>query len=214
MNNPNLLIPSVAEDIAISQEQEINTSRRSAIKSLALACGLVLSSSSLAALAAAVTPPTDMSRSKKTLLNADQLALVRELGEIIIPTTDTPGAIGAGVHDFINHFVAYCASTAEQQQLINGLKTIESSAQTRFGKPFLGASKTQQIELLTNMEKAADGFNQSDRQFFKQFKALVTFGYYTSEIGATQELAYLAIPGGYKGNFKFKDVGKAWSLTQ
>ena len=214
MNNPNLLIPSVAEDIAISQEQEINTSRRSAIKSLALACGLVLSSSSLAALAAAVTPPTDMSRSKKTLLNADQLALVRELGEIIIPTTDTLGAIGAGVHDFINHFVAYCASTAEQQQLINGLTTIESSAQTRFGKPFLGASKTQQIELLTNMEKAADGFNQSDRQFFKQFKALVTFGYYTSEIGATQELAYLAIPGGYKGNFKFKDVGKAWSLTQ
>ena len=214
MNNPNLLIPSVAEDIAISQEQEINTSRRSAIKSLALACGLVLSSSSLAALAAAVTPPTDMSRSKKTLLNADQLALVRELGEIIIPTTDTPGAIGAGVHDFINHFVAYCASTAEQQQLINGLTTIESSAQTRFGKHFLGASKTQQIELLTNMEKAADGFNQSDRQFFKQFKALVTFGYYTSEIGATQELAYLAIPGGYKGNFKFKDVGKAWSLTQ
>lgn len=214
MNNPNLLIPSVAEDIAISQEQEINTSRRSAIKSLALACGLVLSSSSLAALAAAVTAPTDMSRSKKTLLNADQLALVRELGEIIIPTTDTPGAIGAGVHDFINHFVAYCASTAEQQQLINGLTTIEHSAQTRFGKPFLGAGKTQQIELLTNMEKAADGFSQSDRQFFKQLKALVTFGYYTSEIGASQELAYLAIPGGYKGNFKFKDVGKAWSLTQ
>lgn len=64
------------------------------------------------------------------------------------------------------------------------------------------------------MEQASDGFTENDRKLFKQFKALVTFGYYTSEIGASQELAYLAIPGGYKGNFKFKDVGKAWALPQ
>ena len=191
-----------------------DVSRRDAIKQLALACGLVLSTNSLSALAANFTPPTDFTRRKKTLLNTDQLALVRELGEIIIPTTDTPGAIAAGVHDFINHFSVYCANTAEQQALLSGLKRIDESAQTRFSTSFLTASKTQQIELLTNMEQAADGFTAADRQFFKQLKALVTFGYYTSEIGATQELAYLAIPGGYKGNFKFKDVGKAWALPQ
>lgn len=189
-------------------------SRRDAIKQLALACGLVLSANSLSALAATFTPPTDLTRSKKTLLNTDQLALVRELGEIIIPTTDTPGAIAAGVHDFINHFAANCASTAEQQGLVAGLKRIDDSAQSRFNTPFLSASKTQQIDLLTNMEKASDGFTANDRAFFKQLKALVTFGYYTSEIGATQELAYLTIPGGYKGNFKFKQVGKAWALPQ
>jgi len=189
-------------------------SRRAAIKQLALACGLVLSASSLSALAAGVTPPTDLTRSKKTLLNSDQLTLLRELGEIIIPTTDTPGAIAAGVHDFINHFVVYCASAEEQQHLVAGLQRIDESAKTRFSTPFLSASKTQQIELLTNMEQAANGFTADDRKLFKQLKALVTFGYYTSEIGATQELAYLAIPGGYKGNFKFKQVGKAWALPQ
>jgi len=188
-------------------------SRRDAIKQLALACGLMLSASSLSALAASITPPTDLTRSKKTLLNADQLALVRELGEIIIPTTDTPGAATAGVHDFINHFIVYCASGDEQQALLAGLKRIDDSAQARFNKPFLGASKAQQTELLTKMEQASDGFTATDRQLFKQFKALVTFGYYTSEIGASQELAYLAIPGGYKGNFKFKEIGKAWALT-
>lgn len=187
-------------------------SRRDAIKQLALACGLVLSANSLSALAAAFSQPTDLTRSKKTLLNIDQLALLRELGEIIIPTTDTPGAIAAGVHDFINHYIVYCASPAEQQGLIAGLKRIDDSAKNHFSKPFLSASKQQQIALLTNMEKATDGFTADDRKFFKQLKALVTFGYYTSEIGATQELAYLAIPGGYKGNFKFKQVGKAWAL--
>ncbi len=205
MNNATQLIPSVAQDH--------DSSRRAALKQLAFACGLVLSASSLSALAASFEPPTDLARSTKTLFNADQLALVRELGEIIIPTTDTPGAIAAGVHDFINHFVVYCASTDEQQGLLAGLKRIDDSAQTRFSKPFLSASKTQQIELLTKMEQAADGFTTDDRQFFKKLKALVTFGYYTSELGASQELAYLAIPGGYKGNFKFKQIGKAWALN-
>ncbi len=206
MNTATQLIPSVVRDH--------DSSRRAAIKQLALACGMALSASSLSALAAGFEPPTDLTRSKKALLNANQLALVRELGEIIIPTTDTPGAIAAGVHDFINHFAVYCASKEEQQGLLAGLERIDDSAKTRFSTPFLSASKTQQIEMLTNMEKAADGFSLDDRKFFKQLKALVTFGYYTSEIGATQELAYLAIPGGYKGNFKFKHVGKAWALPQ
>lgn len=194
-------------------------SRRAALKQLALACGLVLSANSLSALAAVVTPPTvtpptDLTRSKKTLLTSDQLALVRELGDIIIPATDTPGASAAGVHDFINHFAVYCATAAEQQALVAGLTRIADSAQSRFNKPFLTASKAQQIELLTHMEQAADGFTAADRYFIKQLKALVLFGYYTSEIGASQELAYLAIPGGYKGNFKFKQVGRAWALPQ
>lgn len=210
MNNPTQLIPSVVEDFGISREPEINTSRRDAIKQVALLCGLALSASSLSALAAVVTPPTDMNRSKKTLLDKDHLALVRELGEIIIPTTDTPGAITAGVHDFINHFVVYCASKDEQKALQNTLKRINTSG----GKPFLLLGKTRQIELLNNMEQAKNGFNQQDRESFKQLKALVVFGYYTSEIGASQELAYLAIPGGYKGNFKFKEIGRAWALPQ
>lgn len=212
MNNATQLIPSVAEhpDLPGAMDQ----SRRDAIKQLALMCGLALSASSLSALAAVVTPPTDMNRSTKTLFDKNQLALVRELGEIIIPTTDTPGAIAAGVHDFINHYVVYCASKEEQQSLLATLKRIEDSAQANAQKPFLLLNKEQQTDLLNNMEQAKNGFGQTDRNGFKQLKALVLFGYYTSEIGATQELAYLAIPGGYKGNFKFKEIGKAWALPQ
>lgn len=206
MNNAPQLIPSVAEDLSASPD--IDSARRNAIKQVAAICGLALSASSLSALAAVVTPPTDMNRSKNTLLDKDQLALVRELGEIIIPTTDTPGAIAAGVHDFIDHFAVYCASKEEQQTLFDLLKRINSDA------PFLQLGKQQQIDLLNNMEQAKNGFTQADRNNFKQFKALVLFGYYTSEIGASQELAYLAIPGGYKGNFKFKEIGKAWALPQ
>lgn len=187
-------------------------SRREAIKQLALLIGVSLSASSLNALAASFTKPTDFNRRSKTLLNPQQLALVRELGELIIPTTDTPGAIAAGVHDFINYQLVYCFSKEDQQRHLKNLDRIASIAQQEFGKDFIAATKEQQIDFLTRMEKPAAPFTQDDRNYFKQLKSLVVFGYYTSEIGATQELKYLAIPGGYKGNVKFTDIGRAWAL--
>jgi hypothetical protein len=187
-------------------------SRREAIKQLALLIGVSLSASSLSALAASFANTTDFKRRSKTLLNPQQLALVRELGELIIPTTDTPGAIAAGVHDFINYQLVYCFSKEDQTFHLKNLDRIAKIAQEEFGKSFIAATKEQQIDLLTRMEKPAAPFTQDDRNYFKQLKSLVVFGYYTSEIGATQELKYLAIPGGYKGNVKIKEIGRTWAL--
>lgn len=184
------------------------------IKHLALASGLALSATSLNSLAASLLKPTDLSRRKLNLLTADQLAVLRELGEVIIPATDTPGAIATGVHDFINSYAAHCLSKEEQHQLVATLNKIADAAKTHHKKLFDQLNLSQKIELLTHIEQAKSPFTEQDRTDFKQVKALVVFAYYTSEVGASKELAYLAIPGGYKGNFKFSAVGKAWALSQ
>lgn len=194
-----------------SRSNPDDPSRRDSIKQLALLLGVSLSSSSLSALAASFSSPRDLHRRRKTLLNPQQLALVRDLGELIIPTTDTPGAIAAGVHDFINYQLVYCFSKEDQTRHITNLDRIDSLAQQEFGKHFIAATKEQQIDFLTRMEKPVAPFSNDDRHYFKQLKALVVFGYYTSEIGATQELKFLPIPGGYKGNVKFKDIGRTWA---
>src|SRR5690606_36214168 len=181
--------------------------RRTAIKQLALACGLALSARSLSLLADSFSIPTDVSRRTQTALDPQQLALVRQLGEIIIPTTDTPGAIAAGVHDFINHQLVYCYSEEERAQFLNVLARIETAAQTRYERAYLACEAEQQIALLQDMEAAREEFSAEDRQAFKQLKALVAFGYYTSEIGPTRELAYLPVPGGYRP-IKFSEIGK------
>lgn len=188
--------------------------RRSVIKHMAIACGLILSSSSLNSLATILGNPADLSRRKAGLLNANQLIMLREISEVIIPTTDTPGAIAAGVHEFINQFAMGCLNKKEQQQLILGVEKISTQSNPLYQKTFETLSLSQKIELLTRMEKAESPFDSTDRTNIKYIKGLVTFAYYTSEIGASQELAYLTIPGGYKGNFKFKGVGKAWALSQ
>jgi hypothetical protein len=47
--------------------------------------------------------------------------------------------------------------------------------------------------------------------FFRTLKELALAGYYTSEIGATQELQWLAAPGRYDADVPLSDVGRAWA---
>jgi hypothetical protein len=56
------------------------------------------------------------------------------------------------------------------------------------------------LQLLKDLEQARNGFDADERGQFKTIKGLVIFGYYTSEVGSTQELAYLPFPVGFKGS--------------
>lgn len=189
---------------------EIENPRRTALKQMALLCGLSLSAQSLDVLSATVKGT--MPHVTK-FFTPDQLQMTGEIADLIIPTTDTPGALAVNVHGFLDSYLAECVSKEKQQQFLNGLKKINSIAEDKFHKTFLACTHKQHIQLLTAIEKGDLGFNAEDKDFFKYFKSLTLFGYYTSEVGATQELAYLAVPGGYKGNFPFATLGKAWSLN-
>jgi hypothetical protein len=53
---------------------------------------------------------------------------------------------------------------------------------------------------------------QPERQpFFRTMKELTLLGYYTSQIGATQELKYARVPGRFDGCVPFATIGRAWS---
>lgn len=196
----------------IDDKNMTDLNRRNAIKQLAAFCGLAISASTLESLAAGSHSGNNMSKKSPGFLTKTQIALVQQLGEIIIPATETPGAIGAGVHTFISSHITDCFAPLEQQQFVSGLNRIDNISKKTWRKIFIKISPKQQIALLTDMEKAQGEFDNNDRVFFKQFKGLVMFGYYTSEIGAAQELAYLAIPGNFKGDVKFNTLGKAWAL--
>ncbi|MFN3387351.1 MAG: gluconate 2-dehydrogenase subunit 3 family protein, partial [Allosphingosinicella sp.] len=47
--------------------------------------------------------------------------------------------------------------------------------------------------------------------FFDRFRQLVVTGYYTSEIGMTEEREYLPVPGAYDGAYPYAQVTKVWS---
>lgn len=47
--------------------------------------------------------------------------------------------------------------------------------------------------------------------YFMMIKQLTILGYFTSEIGATKALRYMAVPGKYDGSYPFKKGDKAWA---
>jgi hypothetical protein len=178
--------------------------RRAALARLAGLCGLALSGDVLAALAKPAATPG--------LLAPDALALLGTLAQLIIPKTDTPGARDVGAHHTVSHLLKACATPAEQESFVKGLARIDAVAMASGGKHFAALPVKRQVELLHALDEARPPFEAADHGFFKQLKAHTAFAYYTSEAGATRELIYLPVPGGFKGNVPLKKIGRNWAL--
>ena len=67
---------------------------------------------------------------------------------------------------------------------------------------------------MTNSEKneIVKRATTSNKPFFVQMKGLTVTGYFTSEIGATQALDYLPIPGRFDGSWPMPKGQKSWAL--
>jgi hypothetical protein len=183
---------------------EYGVTRRQALLRLGALCGLALSGDVLAAVTAPKTAAPEW-------MSPHELALTGVLADLIIPRTDTPGALDVGAHATIDHLLAVCALEPEQTAFRAGLARVDAAAQAQAGKRFAELPAARQTALLHALDIGAAPFTPADQRFFHQLKGYVAFAYYTSEAGATRELAYLPIPGGYKGNVKVTPSTRTWA---
>jgi glucoside 3-dehydrogenase (cytochrome c) hitch-hiker subunit len=139
-------------------------------------------------------------------LNADQFALLEQVTEVIIPTTDTPGAIGAGVPVFIRQMLADWGSKATRIEIIAVLDAIEKSTWTKFGAAFLELPAERRLEVMTQFDAARIAAQDPG---YRRFKWLVLLGYYHSEVGATRELRFELVPGAWRACLPLTEVGRA-----
>jgi hypothetical protein len=147
-------------------------------------------------------------------LNPHQNATVVLMSEIIIPETDTPGAKGAKVNEFIDVILTEWATDEDRSHFLEGLANVDKQSNELFGKDFVDASAVQQLTLMRAMDEAigmgpahparhGNTVPERDTQlrgnFFTVFKSITLHGYYTSEIGFTRELKLEIIPGAQHG---------------
>ena len=126
---------------------------------------------------------------KPKVLTPAQLETVATLAELIIPTTETPGARAVLVDRFIDNLMAN-ARTEDKERFLAGLAWIDTRSNALYGKPFTGATPEQQTELLTKLA-AESGHAAEDAPgvpFFKAMKQMTIAGYYTTQIGLEKEL--------------------------
>jgi gluconate 2-dehydrogenase gamma chain len=185
----------------------MNIDRRDALAGMVAMFGATLFAPIARAAAGDVTP-ISMGAPSAAVFTPPQRALMTALSERVMPTTDTPGAIAAGVPEFIEKMLADWAVPDDRKPILAGLDAIEARSQADYKVAGAEATAEQQDALLTlAMENQLPG----GWEFFDKFRQLVLTGYFTSEIGITQERKYLPVPGGYDGAYPYSQVNRVFS---
>lgn len=186
--------------------------RREVLRFLTSAAALSATPAELILAVQEVRAKTSPSIGLRTL-NGHQDATVTTISELILPETDTPGAKGAKVNEFIDLLLTEWFEQADTDRFLQGLAQIDVDSRKRFGADFIACNASQQMDLMKQFDSEAMDAARARKtaartdtttttpppNFFYTFKRLTLVGYYTSEIGFKQELGRKIIPPGHSG---------------
>src|SRR4051812_14847428 len=172
--------------------------RRDALQRLSLLLGGLLSPQLTAGLLGQI-----LNTGASVEVGADQVKLLAEAADTIIPNTDTPGAKAAGAEQFILRVLRDCYVREEQAKFYEGLGNLDAASRSAHGRGFAELDAALRKELMKQTAK-------NDKAFFLRLRELTIAGYFTSEIGATKALEYLPIPGRFEADTPFAPGQKAW----
>jgi len=145
-------------------------------------------------------PPVGEADAGVGQFTAEQVALLDEIAETILPETTTPGAKSAGVGPFIALMVTDTYSPAEQQVFMDGLAAIDEESRSDYGRSFMELAPEQRTELAVRLDRMQFDAMQAGAEpphYFRMIKELTVLGLFTSEAGYSEILEYAETPGRY-----------------
>jgi glucoside 3-dehydrogenase (cytochrome c) hitch-hiker subunit len=157
------------------------------------------------------------------VLSASQQAIVSAVADIIIPRTNTPGALDVGAPKFIDVMLRDVYPQADLDRYLAGLAELDTAATTQHAHKFVALEQTQQVTLVRKFHDAALANERQqhtahtrhpERPFILMTKELTLLSFFTSQVGATQVLQYVAVPGSWHGCLPLKQAGngKTWAV--
>jgi hypothetical protein len=142
--------------------------------------------------------PATAAGPKPKFLDAAGLALVAEIAEIFIPRTGTSGAKDAGVPAFIDTALDGLYPAEDQARFKAGLVEFENAA-SALGKPFLEQEPAARVAFVKQALESALAGEHKPRPFILMARELTLLGYFTSKVGITENMEYVAVPTAYHG---------------
>jgi hypothetical protein len=109
-----------------------------------------------------------------------------------------------------------CYEPADQTVFMAGIQKLEEASKKKNGKAFLDSTPEQRHDLLVDLDNEAKEYmknkkKEDPKHYFRMIKELTLWGFFTSEVGATKALRYVAVPGKYEGCIPYKKGDKAWA---
>jgi len=119
---------------------------------------------------------------RPSVLSVHQNDTVIAITDLIIPSTDTPGAKAAHVNRYIDLFLRD-GSLDQREAIVGGLAWLDAFAIREHGHAFVKCPPAGQVAMLKTLDEGA----AAGHSFFRQIKSLTSRIYYATEIG-TREL--------------------------
>ena len=143
------------------------------------------------------------------VFTAQDIALLDEVADTILPETKTPGAKAAHTGAFMALMVTDTYSDRDAAVFRDGLKQLSGFMQLA---PAQRLARLEQLdrEAKTYMDARAPGGGTSPH-FFRLMKELTMLGYFTSEIGVTQAQRYRETPGRFDPCEPYTPGETAWA---
>jgi gluconate 2-dehydrogenase gamma chain len=139
--------------------------------------------------------------------DAPQAALISALADVIIPKTDTSGALDAGVPAFIDSIMADVYPKDAQEGFRAGLDAFAAEAKSR-GKGFLEQDPAQRTATVRQSIETALAVGEDAKPFILVARELTLLGFYSSKVGITENMEYVAVPTAYHGCVPLSDMKK------
>lgn len=151
-----------------------------------------------------------------------EVKTVSTLVDMVLPRTDTPGALDVKVDVFIDRVIAKTYDKDGQQNLRDEIAEFNSGCEKKYGDTFHKLDQEQRSAVLASAEKTSGKFNpniwgktvgdQKPIGFYRAMKSMAIWAYFTSEEIGENVLSYLPVPGAYDGCTPVAQIGKRWSL--
>src|SRR5690606_8885872 len=163
--------------------------RREAIERVSMLLGGAALIGQSAMLAGCATAPGDGDEragpSAAAVFTADDVALLDEVADTILPETSTPGAKAAGVGPFIAVMVADTYTERDQQVFKAGLGTLDDESRAANGVGFIAASPAERLALLERLDAEQAAYMRSraaeqQPHNFRLIQELTQIGYVTA----------------------------------
>lgn len=129
--------------------------------------------------------------------DAEQLTVLVDIADIMIPSTDTPGASDAHVVPVLDALMLTWAGSETKKRYPALIEQVNQLAIDTYGTAYAASSFDERVALITQLDKRAFANKSSELSTnYRKLKEMIFHVYYTSEEANPD---YLLIPGSYKG---------------
>ncbi len=191
--------------------------RREALKNTLLALGYTITVPSLINIFESCNNNTKQGWQPQ-FFSSEQIPVISELTEAILPRTKTPGAKDLHADQFIDQLLKRVLSPDDQKSFLKGMDAFEAKSKEVNGKSFMDSSPEQRTKLLHKLESETRkttpsiwGISMKENEgplpFYRRVKELTLLAFFTSEQIGKKVLVYNPVPGKFVADMPMVQPG-------